>query len=111
MMHHLITTVLMFPLWFSLTQQEPLTMEHVGMSGRRELAEESVQILRDGYDQLTVAERAQLANEVREDTGERAQVLLLGQVATDAVVEVANVVAPSEFELKSLVLNVTGIDR
>lgn len=87
-MHHLITTVLMFPLWFSLTQQEPLTMEHIGMSGRLELAEESAQVLRVGYDQLTIAERAQLANEVCRDTGERAQVLLLEWLARETDVYV-----------------------
>ena len=74
----LATYVLLFPLWFSLTQQAPLTPKQLTIHGPTELSEKLAQILVAGYDQLTFAERSQLVYEIRRDCGPRAQRLLLG---------------------------------
>ena len=74
----LATYVLLFPLWFSLTQQAPLTPKQLTIHGPTELSEKLAQILVAGYEQLTFAERSQLVYEIRRDCGPRAQRLLLG---------------------------------
>ena len=74
----LASYVLLFPLWFSLTQQAPITLNQLRIHGPTELSEQLAQILVDGYDQLTLAERSQLIYEIRRDHGPRAQQLLLG---------------------------------
>ncbi|MBR6471983.1 MAG: HEAT repeat domain-containing protein [Victivallales bacterium] len=66
-----------FPLWFTLTQQAPLTLSQVSVHGNRELSANSATVLQAGYGQLTMAERAKVAYEIRKDTSGRAQALLL----------------------------------
>ena len=71
------TVVLLFPLWFSLTQQAPITNQQLCIQGPALLSAQLAQVLQQGYDQLTAAERAQLVYEIRTDSGERAQQLML----------------------------------
>ncbi len=73
----LATYLLLFPLWFNLTQQAPLTSKQLSIHGPTRLSEELAQVLRSGYEQLTIAERSRLVYEIRSDYGERAQQLLL----------------------------------
>lgn len=78
------TVLLLFPLWFTLTQQAPLTQKQLLVHGPTRLSEELAQTLQAGYDQLTIAERSQLVYEIRRDYGDRAQALMLGWLKQDS---------------------------
>ncbi|MBQ4480752.1 MAG: HEAT repeat domain-containing protein [Victivallales bacterium] len=82
-MIHLSSIVLLFPLWFSLTEQAPISLEQIVLHASQELSEQSVQVLQDGYAQLTPAERSRTAYEIRTDSSSRAQKLLLGWLRSE----------------------------
>ena len=76
-MTQLYSFVLLFPLWFSLTEQAPLTTEQFSLYAPQELSDQNVQVLQAGYAQLTPAERSRTIYEIRRDSSSRAQKLLL----------------------------------
>ena len=77
------TIAVLFPLWFNLTLQQPLTSNDIGVFGPQVLSQELAQVLRQIYPQLTVAERAALANQLKEESKGTAQVLLLEWLESD----------------------------